>query len=108
MEVSRVGVGIRAAAVVLCHSHSNPGSKPCLDLHCSSGQCWTLNPLSKVRDQTQVSWILVWFVAAEPQWETLNSFILATYIEVDYVEVPRPGIKSQLQLILNLLHWAGN
>ena len=39
------------------------------DLHHSSRQCWVLNPLSKARDRTHMSSILVGFISAEPQWE---------------------------------------
>ena len=64
---------IRAAAASLQHSYSNTGSEPLLcDLHCSSWQCQVLNPLSKARDWTVSSWILVGFITAEPQWEFQN------------------------------------
>ena len=36
------------------------------DEHHSSGQHQSLNPLSKARDQTASSWILVRFITAEP------------------------------------------
>ena len=39
------------------------------DLHYSSWQCWILNPLSKARDQTTFSWMLVRFTTTEPHWE---------------------------------------
>ena len=43
---------IWAAAAGLHNSHSNLGSKPCLQLNHSSPLCWILNPLSKARDRT--------------------------------------------------------
>ena len=42
------------------------------NLHHSSQQCRILNPLSKARDQTASSWILVWFITTEPQQELLE------------------------------------
>ena len=55
--VSQARGRIRATAVGLCHSHSNTTAtaaqdSSCIyDLHHSSGPCWILNPLGKVRDQ---------------------------------------------------------
>ena len=54
--VSQARGRIRATAVGLCHSHSNTTAtaaqdSSCIyDLHHSSGPCWILNPLGKVRD----------------------------------------------------------
>ena len=45
MEVPRLGVE-SAAVVSLHHSHNSVGSKLCLDLWHSSGQCQILGPLS--------------------------------------------------------------
>ena len=44
------------------------------DLHCSSQQCWILNPLSRFEPTS--SWILVRFISAEPHWELLEHNIL--------------------------------
>ena len=49
---SRARGPIGAAAADLHHSHSNADLSHICDLHCSSWQCWILNPLSKGRDQT--------------------------------------------------------
>ena len=43
---------IEAIATGVHHSHSNAGSKPLCNLHCSFWQCQILNPLSKARDGT--------------------------------------------------------
>ena len=57
--------GIGAVAAGLCQSRD-------FELHHSSWLRQILNPLSKARDRTHISWILVRFVSAEPQWELLN------------------------------------
>ena len=45
---------IEAIAACLCHSHSNKGSEPCLQLQHSSQQPGILNPLSEARDETRI------------------------------------------------------
>ena len=42
------------------------------DLHQSSQQCWILNHWAGRGIQPTSSWILVWFLTAEPQQELLN------------------------------------
>ena len=43
---------------------------PDLSLILGSWQCWILNPLSEVRNQTRKpAWILVRFISTDPQWE---------------------------------------
>ena len=54
---------IGAAATCLRYSHSNVGSKPCLQptpQHHSSQQHWILNPLSRARDQTCILMDTTW------------------------------------------------
>ena len=46
--------GIRAAAASLATATAMQDPSHICDLHHSSWQCWILNPLSKVRDQTHV------------------------------------------------------
>ena len=60
---------IRAVAASLHHSHSTPDLSHVCDLHHSSWQHQILNPLSKARDCTESSWILVGFIITEPQQE---------------------------------------
>ena len=64
MEVPRLRVQLelQLPAYITATATSDP-SRSC-DLHHSS-----VNPLSKVRDRTQASWILVGFIPAEPGWE---------------------------------------
>ena len=38
-------------------------------VHHDSQQCYILDPLSKARDQTCISWVLVGFATTEPRWE---------------------------------------
>ena len=45
---------IGATAAGICHSNSNVRSEPYRDMHHISQQCWILNLLSEVRDQTHV------------------------------------------------------
>ena len=47
-------------------------SRVCYLYH-SSRWLWILNPLSKARNQTASSWILVGFVSSAPQWVFLKS-----------------------------------
>ena len=51
---------IRATAASLCYSHSNTGSKPCLDLYHSSWQCRILNSLSEARDRSHNLMVPSW------------------------------------------------
>ena len=89
------------------------------NLHHSSLQRWILKPLSKARIEPETSWILVWHVTAEPQWEllvkgTLNGN-LATFLPLAScprrAEGPWPRIKLVPQQwqrrILNLLGHKG-
>ena len=50
------------------HSHSKAESEPrhICDLYHSSQQCRILNPLSEARVGPLSSWILAWFITAEP------------------------------------------
>ena len=63
---------IRTAASGLRHRYSNTRSEPCWQTHCSSQQCWILNPLSGARDRTLIlmhtSWVRYpWATTATPQ-----------------------------------------
>ena len=54
MEVPRLGGESELGAASLHHSHSTSGIRATCNLHCSSGQCWILNPPSKARDRTHI------------------------------------------------------
>ena len=45
---------IRTAAAGLCHSHGNTRPQPHLRPITDLQQCWLLNPLREVRDQTLI------------------------------------------------------
>ena len=67
------------------------------DLHHSSQQCQSLNPLSEARDEPMSSWILVGFITAEPGQEfpifffffTSDSFLV---VWCEYLEFRNPII----------------
>ena len=63
---------IEVVAAGLHQSHSNAGSVCVCSLHHNSWQRRVLNPLSKARDRTASSWMLVIFISAEP-WQELQS-----------------------------------
>ena len=67
MEVPRLGVELELLLLAYTTATAMPDSSCLCDLHHSSQQCRVLNPLSKVRDQTASSWILVGFLTTEPQ-----------------------------------------
>ena len=72
MEVPRGRIG--AVAASLCHSNTRSKRHTLQGVcskHYSSWQHQILNPLSKTRDRTASSWILVRFVSTVPQWELL-------------------------------------
>ena len=113
MEVPRLRGQIGATAIGLHHSHWMQDPGHVWDLHHSSWQHQIPDPLSEARDQTASSWILVRFVSTMPQWE-LHKLFFSFSATPWHMEVPRPGIKSKLQLwhwqcqILNPLHHDGN
>ena len=52
MEVPRLGVKSELQLLAYTTGTATWDLNPICDLHCSSEQCWILNPLSKARDQT--------------------------------------------------------
>ena len=85
MEVPRIGVKteLQLPQPQLCHRSATATATATGDPSCvcnllySSWQRRILNPLSKGRDQTTSSWIVVRFITIEPQWETpLSTFVL--------------------------------
>ena len=100
-QIGATGTGLR-------HSHTNTRSKQHL---------WTAPQLMAIPSLTHwvrqgieptSSWILVRFVSAELQWEIPHtyffifflSFFLSFFLglQVQHMEVPRPGVESELQL----------
>ena len=64
---ARVKLELQLPASTIATETQDP-SRVC-KLHHSSPQCWILNLLSMAGDQTHISWTLVGFIIAEPQWE---------------------------------------
>ena len=71
---------IRAVATILCHSHSNTGSKSAIytTAHSNAG---SLTHWATPEIEPTSSWILVGFVTNEPQWELLDTQILNNILE---------------------------
>ena len=61
MVVPRLGVKSELELLAYPTAMGTPDQSHICDLHCSSRQCWILNPLSGVRDQTHIlldtSWV---------------------------------------------------
>ena len=70
MEVSRLGVKSAVAAGYTIAT-AMPDLSGICDLHHSSQQHQTLNPLRKTGFEPASSWILIGFITAEPQWNSL-------------------------------------
>ena len=89
MEVPGLEGLIRAVAVGLSHSHSNPGFEPLMHLHHSSRQCWILNPLSKARDRTRNLMVPSWI--RQPLSHDGNSsyFNCKYFFRVNYMHIKR-------------------
>ena len=74
-----------AAGLGLCHSHSNVGSLPCLQPYTTAhGDARFLTHWVRLGNQPVLSWMLVGFVTAEPQWKLLF-FISFTISVVEHV-----------------------
>ena len=60
-EVPRLGVQSELKLLVYARATARPDPSRICDLHHSSRQCWTLNPLNKARDRTRIltgaSWV---------------------------------------------------
>ena len=61
MEVPRLGVELELQLLVYTTATATQDLSCICDLH-SLQQCWILNPLSRTRDRTASSWILVGFL----------------------------------------------
>ena len=112
--------GIRAAAAGLNHNYSNTRSEP----HLRPTPQHTAMPdpltyLVKPGIEPKSSWIIAGFITAEPRWELpIFSFVFFILGYLEAYGVPKPGIKSELQLqpkpqlqqcqIPNPLCWAGD
>ena len=76
---------IRAVDAGLHHSHSNTGSKPCLQPTPQLMATLIPDPLSKAREQTLASsWILDRLLSTGPQWELST---MATFKENVYIYI---------------------
>ena len=60
MEVPRLGV--KSELQLPAYTTATAMRDPSCIYTYSSRQCWILNPLSEVRDQTRILWILVGFI----------------------------------------------
>ena len=65
MEVPRLRVESELQLPAYATATAVPDLSHICDLHHSPGQCQILNPVSKAKDQTPSSWILVRFVTIE-------------------------------------------
>ena len=54
MEVSKLGVKLELQLPAYTTATAMPDPSRVCSLHCSSQQCWILNPLSEARDRTLV------------------------------------------------------
>ena len=54
MEVPRLGVELELQLLAYATATAVQDPSHIFNLQCSSLQCWSLNPLSKARDQTRV------------------------------------------------------
>ena len=81
MEVPRLGVKWELQLPAYVHSLI-------FDLRHSTRWCQILYPLSKARDGTLSSWILVRFVTIEPQWELPEFNFLAKFSFPSSLSVP--------------------
>ena len=70
-EGSQARVQIGAVAAGLCHSHSNAGSEPPLQLTPLLHNAGSLTHWVRPGIEPMSSWILVRFLSAEPWWERL-------------------------------------
>ena len=69
MEFPRLGVELELQLLSYATATATWGLSCICNLHHGSQQCWIPNPLSKARDWTESSWMLVRLVSTEPQWE---------------------------------------
>ena len=72
MEIPRLGVETELQLLATATVMPDP-SRVC-DLHHSSWQCWTPDPLNKPRDRTASSWVLVRLISAVPQQELQGKY----------------------------------
>ena len=54
MEVPRLGAEMELQPLACTTATATPDSSHIYNLHCSSGPCWILNPLSGPRDRTHI------------------------------------------------------
>ena len=68
----------RAVATGLCQSHSTVGSGPCLWPYTTAhGNAGSLTHWARPGIKPKSSWILVWFISVEPQWEFPHMSIIS-------------------------------
>ena len=65
-EVPRLGVELELQLWAYATATAMPDPSCICNPHCSSRQCWILNPLSKARHRTCILRVLVRFVSAAP------------------------------------------
>ena len=88
MEVPRLGVELESQLPAYATATATQDLSFICNLHHSPWQCQILNPLSKARDQTSSSWMLVRFVSAEPSQELRKQFLLGVPIVVQWLMNP--------------------
>ena len=77
MVVPRLGVKLELQLPAYTTATATRDLSLMCDPHHSSGQREILNPLSEARIESALSWILVGFVFASPQWELQEDLVLA-------------------------------
>ena len=78
MEVPRLGVELELQLPTYATATATPDLSHICDLYHSSQQRWTLNSLSRARDQTHLLMDTVRFITSEPQGELPNYLICLT------------------------------
>ena len=76
MEIPRLGVEWELQLPAYTTATATQDLSCTYDLYYSSRQHQILNPWSKARDRTCISWILVGFVSAAPHWELPPPFLI--------------------------------
>ena len=100
MEISRLGVELELQLLAYTTATAMPYLSDICNLHHSMWQCWILTPLGESRDRTHI------LMDTSQVLNLLShngnsSFILFSFLwpRLWHMEVPRPGVKLELQLL---------
>ena len=103
MEVPRLGVQSEPQLLVYTTATATWDQSHVCDLHHSSQQCWTLNPLSKARDRTRNLMVPSWIcfccaMMGTPQsllfvqWSILPTFLFSKHTQSLLFLIPFPSV----------------